>query len=170
MEPKKTLLARPALLDAGHDVSAFDSGVPALNQYLRKFALQNQRGQSARTYVAARGHKVIGYYTLAAGSVRHEETPARIAKGMALHPIPVILLARLAVDISEQGRGLGAALLKDALSRTVQASDIIGCRALMVRAKDEAASSFYQHFGFELSPKDPFLLFLLMKDIRASLP
>ncbi len=92
-----------------------------------------------------------------------------MAKGLAAHPVPVIILARLAVDRSEKGKGLGAGLIKDALLRTVQAADIVGCRAVMVHAKDEAAKAFYQRFGFGPSPTDPFRLFLLLKDVRASL-
>jgi predicted N-acetyltransferase YhbS len=156
----------PIPLDTRRDLSAFDCGVPALNNYLKKFALQNQQSQSARTYVSTRGEVVVGYYTLAAASARREETPARVAKGLAAHPVPVILLARLAVDGSEKGQGLGAGLLKDALLRAVQAADIVGCRAVVVHAKDEA---FYLRFGFEPSPTDPFRLFLLVKDIKASL-
>ena len=162
-------LHSPVPLEARHDLSAFDCGVAALDNYLKKFALQNQRGQSARTYVAARGERVVGYYTLAAASARREETPARVAKGLAAHPVPVILLARLAVDQNEKGRGLGAGLLKDALLRVVQAADIVGCRAVMVHAKDDVAKTFYQRFGFEESPTDPFRLFLLVKDLKASL-
>ncbi len=167
MEPPP--LNNPFPLDARHDLSAFDCNVPALNNYLKKFALQNQRSQSARTYVATRGQRVVGYYTLAAASARREETPVRVAKGLAAHPVPVILLARLAVDAREKGQGLGAGLLKDALVRAVQAADIVGCRAVMVHAKDDGAKSFYERFGFERSPTDPFRLFLLMKDIKASL-
>jgi predicted N-acetyltransferase YhbS len=162
-------LDKPVLLDVSHDVSHFDCGVAALNSYLKKYALQNQRGQSARTYVAIRGNRVCGYYTLAAASARREETPARIAKGLAAHPVPLILLARLAVDVVEKGKGLGSGLLKDALLRAVQAGDIIGCRAVMVHAKDDAAREFYIRFGFEPSASDPFRLFLLMKDIKESL-
>jgi GNAT superfamily N-acetyltransferase len=156
-------------LELRHDVSAFDCDVPALNKFLKQFALANQRAHSARTYVAIRGERVVGYYTLAAGSVRREETPARVAKGLAAHPVPVLLLARLAVDRGEKGKGLGRGLLKDALLRAAQAADIIGCRAVTVHAKDEAARAFYQRFGFEPSPTDRFRLFLLMKDIKASL-
>jgi predicted N-acetyltransferase YhbS len=159
----------PVPLEPSHDVTPFDCGVPALNKYLKSFALQNQRSQAARTYVATRGNTVVGYYTLTAASVRPEETPARVAKGLAAHPVPVILLARLAVDTSAQGKGLGAGLLKDAMLRTLAAAEIIGCRALMVHAKDASAKAFYQRFGFAESPTDPFRLFLLMKDIKASL-
>ena len=169
MENEKSPFNDPVLLDASHDLSVFDCGVPALNNYLKKFALQNQRSQAARTYVASRGERVVGYYTLAAASARREETPSRVAKGLAAHPVPVILLARLAVDGSEKGKGLGRGLLKDALLRAVQAADIVGCRAVMVHAKDETAIAFYQRFGFEPSPVDPFRLFLLMKDLKASM-
>jgi predicted N-acetyltransferase YhbS len=156
-------------LEASHDLSAFDCGAPALNEYLKKFALVNHRNQSARTYVARRGEVVVGYYTLAAGSVRREETPTRIAKGLSRHPVPVILLARLAVDRGEQGKGVGAGLMKDALLRAVQAADLIGCRAVLVHAKDHAAKTFYQRFGFEPSPVDELHLYLLMKDIKTSM-
>jgi GNAT superfamily N-acetyltransferase len=156
-------------LDASHDLSAFDCGVPALNEYLHKYALVNQQSQAARTYVARRGEVVVGYYTLAAGSVSRDETPVRVARGLARHPIPVVVLARLAVDRGEQGKGVGAGLLKDALLRAAQAADLIGCRAVLVHAKDQAAKAFYQRFGFEPSPVDELHLFLLMKDIKASL-
>jgi GNAT superfamily N-acetyltransferase len=101
--------------------------------------------------------------------VSREETPTRVAKGLARHPVPVILLARLAIDRGEQGKGLGAGLLKDALLRAAQAADIIGCRAVLVHAKDHSARAFYQRFGFEPSPIDELHLYLLMKDIKASL-
>ncbi|MFL5244027.1 MAG: GNAT family N-acetyltransferase [Gemmataceae bacterium] len=170
MDEEPPPLSSPAPLDERHDLSAFDCEVDALNNYLKKFALPNQRSQSARTYVATRAARVVGYYTLAAASARREETPARVAKGLAAHPVPVILLARLAVDVLEKGKGLGAELLKDALARAVRAADIVGCRAVMVHAKDDRARTFYERFGFVQSPSDPFRLFLLMKDIRVSLP
>jgi predicted N-acetyltransferase YhbS len=111
MDQDRPLLNSLVPLEARHDVSAFDCGVPALNTFLKKLALQNQRSQAARTYVATRGETVVGYYTLAAASVRREESPARVAKGLAAHPVPVILLARLAVDAAEKGKGPGAGLL-----------------------------------------------------------
>lgn len=102
---------------------------------------------------------------LAAGAVTHEEATERVRKGLARHPIPVILLARLAVDASVHGQGLGSALLKDALLRTAQAADTIGARALLVHAKDDGAKAFYEHFTFEASPSDPYHLLLIMKDL-----
>ena len=108
---------------------------------------------------------MLGYYSLAAGSVTHDEALERVRKGQSRHPIPVILLARLAVDASVHGRGLGAALLKDALLRTAQAAETIGARALLVHAKDDNAKTFYEHFTFEPSPSDPYHLLLIMKDL-----
>jgi predicted N-acetyltransferase YhbS len=116
-----------------------------------------------------RAGKVVGYYSLSAGSVRKEESPTRIAKGLAKHPIGVILLARLAVDRNEHGAGLGKTLLVDALARALTAADTIGARAILVHAVDEGAASFYKKFGFEPSPLDPKQLMLLMKDLRATL-
>jgi len=110
---------------------------------------------------------VVGYYTLAAGSVRREDTPPRVAKGLGQYPVPIIVFARLAVDRGEQGKGLGAALLKDAILRAAQAADIVGCRAVLVHAKDKSAQAFYRKFGFEASPVDELHLYLLMKDILA---
>ena len=152
-----------------HDVSSFDCGKPSLNDWLHRFALTNQQNDSARTYISHRAGKVVGYYSLSAGSVRKEESPTRIAKGLAQHPIGVILLARLAVDHTEHGAGLGKILLMDALSRALAASDAIGARAVLVHALDEDAVAFYKKFGFEPSPLDPKQLMLLMKDLRTTL-
>jgi GNAT superfamily N-acetyltransferase len=157
-------------LQKTHDLTAFDCGVIPLNDYLRKHAWENHQGRSARTYVAVREDRVIGYYTIAAGSASREEAPSRVAKGLGQYPVPIILLARLAVDRSEQGKGLGVALLKDAILRSARAADIAGCRALAVHAKENTAKAFYQKFGFEPSPINELHLYLLMKDILASLP
>jgi GNAT superfamily N-acetyltransferase len=162
-------LQSPVPLEKSHDVSAFDCGAPPLNEFLRKYAWPNQQNRSTRTFVALRGNRVVGYYSLAAGSVEHDEATPRVAKGLAKHPIPVILLARLAVDQTEKGHGLGAALLKDALLRSLQTADLVGCRAVLVHAKDQAAQAFYHKYGFESSPIDEFHLFLLMKDIKATI-
>ncbi|HEU4655739.1 MAG TPA: GNAT family N-acetyltransferase [Steroidobacteraceae bacterium] len=148
-----------------HVLDAFDCGKEDLNRFLKRHALANQLAQSAQTYVVANDVVVVGYYTLAAGSVAHEEATARVKKGLARHPIPVILLARLALDTSMRGRGFGAALLKDALVRTAAAAETIGARALLVHAKDEEAQAFYRHFDFEPSPTDPLHLYLIIKDL-----
>ena len=156
-------------LDGSHQLSEFDCGNPTLNDWLKRFAIVNLRGDAAQTYVVHRRKTVVGYYSLAVGSVQPELSGARIAKGLARRPIGVILLARLAVDQGEQGRGLGKGLLKDALLRIDRAADIVGARAVLVHAIDVEAAQFYKHFHFEPSPVDPLTLMLLMKDLRASL-
>jgi GNAT superfamily N-acetyltransferase len=109
---------------------------------------------------------VIGFYSLVVGEVEFDGAPERLARGLARHPIPLMVLARLAVDIHWQGKGVGAGLLKDAMLRTLNVADIVGIRALAVHAKDESAVSFYRHFDFMPSPTDPLHLFLLLKDLR----
>lgn len=149
-----------------HNVEAFDCGVEALNRFLHRFALQSQRSGASQTYVARIGATIVGYYSLAVGQVTYDGAPARVAKGLARHPIPIMLLARLAVHQHRQGEGLGAALLKDAMLRTLQAADIAGIRALAVHAKDEKARRFYEHFNFVASPTDPMHVFVLLKDVQ----
>lgn len=156
-------------LSRGHDLTAFDCTNATLNDWLRKFAWTNQQADSAKTYVALDGNRVIGYYALTTGSVHKHESPQRIAKGLANHPIGVVLLARLAVDRTQQGQGLGKALLFDALTRIGEAADIVGVRAVLVHAIDEAARRFYLHFDFEESPVDPYQLLLLLKDLRKAI-
>lgn len=157
-------------LDASHDVDGFDCGKEPLDRFLQRHALVNQKAGSAQTYVVCRGEqRVAGYYSLAVGAVEHADATGRVSKGLARHPIPVMLLARLAIDRAEQGKGLGKALLKDALLRTAQAADIAGIRALLVHAKDDEARAWYEQFDFKPSPTDPYHLFLLMKDLRALL-
>jgi GNAT superfamily N-acetyltransferase len=153
-------------LAARHDVTAFDCGRPALNQFLQRFALLSQQASSSQTYVACRGARVAGYYSLAVGAVARDQAPPRTARGLARHPVPVMILARLAVDRADQGAGLGRALLKDALLRTAKAADIAGIRALVVHAKDEEARRWYGQFDFDPSPSDPLHLFLVMEDIH----
>ena len=165
----KTKLSQIEKLAEEHDVAQFDCGKPSLNDWLKRFALTNQRNDSAQTYVVHRSSVVVGFYSLAAGSIRKEESPARIVKGLARHPVPIILLARLAIDQSVRGIALGKALLKDALVRAENASGIIGARAILVHALDDAAGSFYERFGFEKCPTGERQLMLLMKDLRASL-
>ena len=156
-----------APLSRAHDLSGFDCGKTVLNEWLIRYARQNQSADAARTYVALRNTRVAGYYSLVASSIRRSDAPERVAKGLANHPIGVILLARLAVYQSERGQGLGKALLKDALLRTAQAAEIVGVRALLVHAIDEEARRFYRHFNFDPSPVDRMHLMLLIKDLRA---
>ena len=154
-------------LAASDAVGSFDCGQTALNQFLQRFALVNQKSNTSQTYVSCHAGSVVGFYSLAVGSVEPRQATARVTKGMPQHPVPVMILARLAVDLQHQGAGLGKALLKDALLRTAQAADIAGIRALLVHVKDEAAKNWYLNWEFDPSPSDPLHLFLLMKDIKA---
>ena len=156
-------------LSAADLVDGFNCGQPALNQFLQRYALVNQKANSAQTYVCCQADVVVGFYSLAAGSVDPESAPPRVMKGLARHPVPVLILARLAVDQNHQGKGLGKALLKDALLRTAQAADIAGIRCLLVHAKDEAARQWYAAWEFDPSPTDPYHLFLMLKDLKALL-
>jgi GNAT superfamily N-acetyltransferase len=156
-------------LQRSHAVEGFDCGREALNQFLTCYAHQNQQAGASTTYVALNERdEVIGYYTLVVAEVRYDDAPERLTKGLARHPVPLMLLARLAVATAWQGKGLGAGLLKDAMLRTLQAADIAGIRALAVHAKDDEAKAFYEHFDFVASPTDPYHLFLLLKDVRAA--
>ena len=148
-----------------HLLDSFDCGKEDLNRFLKRQAWNSQQANSAQTYVLTKDLRVLGYYSLAAGSINHDEATERIKKGMARHPIPVILLARLAADVSVHGKGVGSALLKDALLRSAHAADTIGARALLVHAKDDSARAFYEHFNFEASPSDPYHLLLITKDL-----
>jgi len=149
-----------------HAVEGFDCGQHTLNQFLTRFAWANQQANASRTYVGLADTTVIGFYTLVVGDGAFEDAPERLTKGLARHPVPLMVLARLAVSASWQGKGVGAGLLKDAMRRTVEAADIAGIRVFAVHAKDEAASAFYRHFDFVPSPTDPLHLFLLVKDLR----
>lgn len=156
-------------LSPADSMETFDCGQTALNQFLQRYALVNQKAESAQTYVCCLKDEVVGFYSLAVGSVDPEHAPARVMKGLAKHPVPVMILARLAVDQDHQGKGLGKALLKDALLRTAQAADIAGIRCLLVHAKDEAARRWYESWEFEPGPTDPYHLFLMLKDLKALL-
>jgi GNAT superfamily N-acetyltransferase len=149
-------------LDGGHDRGVFDYGAPPLNLYLRNYALQNQKRGIVRNYVTT--HKddkiVVAYYSLVYASLDQQLLPPRLVKGLGKYDIPIMLLARLAVDRREQGKGLGKALLKDAILRTMQAAEIAGLKVLLVHAKDEAAADFYRKHGFEQVLGDPLKLFL----------
>jgi GNAT superfamily N-acetyltransferase len=150
-----------------HAVDSFDCGEEPLNRFLLRYALQNQQANASQTYVGLSNDSVIGYYTLVVGEVAYEDAPDRLTKGLARHPVPIMLLARLAVSRDWQGKGIGAGLLRDAILRTLQAADIAGIRAFTVHAKNDAALSFYRHFGFVESPADPLHLFALVKDLRS---
>jgi len=158
-EPAYTALVP---LDGSHDRSAFDCGVPALNLYLRNYALQNQKRGIVRNYVTTRAgdNVIIAYYSLVYASIDQKLLPPKLVKGLGKYDIPVMLLARLAIDQREQGKGLGKALLKDAILRTMQAAEIAGLNLLLVHAKDQAAADFYRKHGFEQVIGDALKLFL----------
>src|SRR6266567_4186728 len=159
-------LSSPVPIDKTHHTHSFDCGIEPLNQYLKKYALLNHQNRSARTYVALSENRLVGYYTLAAGSVSRDELPPRMAQGLGQYPVPITLLARLAVDLSERGKGLGRGLLKDAVLRAFQASELVGSRAIVTHAKNEAAKMFYLRFDFVPSPTNELHLYLLIKDVR----
>ena len=165
----KPPLSSVELLASDHEVSQFDCSKHAsLTDWLKRFARMNQASGDTRTYVVHRDRKVVGYYSLAPGSVSRKEATARASKS-APEPIPIVLLARLAVDKAEQGQGLGSALLKDALQRAYAGAEIIGGRAVLVHAIDAEAAAFYRKYGFESCPGLELHLMLLMKDLRATL-
>jgi GNAT superfamily N-acetyltransferase len=149
-------------LDGSHDRSVFDCGVPPPNLYVRNYALQNQKRGIVRNYVTTPqdSKAVVAYYSLVYASLDQNWLPAKLIKGLGKYDIPIMLLARLAVDHREQGKGLGKALLKDAILRTMQASQIAGLKLLLVHAKDESAANFYRKHGFEPVLDDPLKLFL----------
>ncbi len=155
-------------LQRTHAVEAFTCGQPELDRFLIRHALQAQQANSSQTYVGVSGQTVVGFYTIVAGEVRRSDAPELVVKGLPRHPIPLLVLARLAVHSEWQGRGIGAGLLLDALGRTLQVADIVGVRSLAVHAKDDSAAAFYRHFGFVPSSTDRRHLFMLIKDIRAA--
>jgi GNAT superfamily N-acetyltransferase len=161
-------ITAPEHLTAAHDVSAFDSGVPDLDEWLRKRALTNEETGASRTYVVCVGGRVVGYYALATGGVAQAKAPGRVRRNMP-DPVPVMILARLAVDRSWQGRNLGSSLLRDAIVRIVQAAEIGGIRAILVDAISEDAKRFYEGHGFRASPVDPMILMITIADARKAL-
>lgn len=161
----------PQPLDSEHRVSGFDCGVGSLDIWLVKHARAAAGAGSARTYVVLDSEqgRVVGYHALSLASIEHSEATERASSGMPKHPIPAMLLARLAVDRAVQGKGIGAFLLRDAMSRALSVAEQAGMRLLLVHALSEEARAFYEHFGFEASPTDAMNLQLLVKDIRLAL-
>jgi GNAT superfamily N-acetyltransferase len=160
-------LTAPALLTDQHDATAFDCGVAALDDWLRRRAVANQASGASRTYVACDGGKIAGYYALASGSVSIDAAPGRFRRNMP-QPIPVVILARLAVGRAYQGRGIGRMLFRDAALRVLNAADTIGIRGILVHAISEEAKAFYVALGFEPSPFDPMTLMVTLDDVRKS--
>lgn len=153
-------------LARSHDVDGFSSGREPLDRFLTRHALLSQQANASQTYVAVADGRVVGYYTLVFGQVSRDTAPPRIAKGLPRYPVPIMVLARLAVAVDWQRRGIGSGMLKDAILRTLRAAEIAGLRALVVHAKDDADRSFYERFDFVASPSDPLHLFVLIKDLE----
>jgi GNAT superfamily N-acetyltransferase len=156
-------LSAPEKLRADHDLSEFESGEPALDEWLRRRALPNEESGASRTYVVCTGHQVVGYYALAVGAVAHVEAPGRVRRNMP-DPVPVIIIGRLAVHQDFQGRKIGPGLLRDAVLRTLQAAEIAGIRAILVHAMSEQARQFYEKCGFIPSPIDSMTLMITVAE------
>lgn len=159
-------LTAPRLPAPTDQLDGFDSGEPVLDSWLVRQAQRNQVGGGSRTYVTTRNGRVVGFYCLAAAAITHAHVAGKVRRNQP-NPIPVILLGRLAVIRREQGAGLGAQLLRDAITRSVAAADVIGVRALLVHAMHQEARNFYLNFDFEPSPTDDLHLYLLIKDAPA---
>ncbi len=168
-----TRYGRVELLAGDHDVTSFDCASEAQTLWLRQHALQAHQSDTAKVYVVCLNdtQRVVGYYALAAGSVRPEEAPGRVTKGTGRYPVPVVVLTRLGVDVTEQGRGLGRALVRDALLQTAMIAERVGVRALLIHAESPEAAAFYRRIdpSFEASSTDPLHLILLIKDLRAAI-
>lgn len=160
------MLYSPQPLDAGHMLESFDCGKPVLNEWLIRHARQAQSSGSARTFVVLDDQRLVGYFSLTVGQVDVLTAPERISRGMGRYPIPVAILARMAVSSVDQGRGIGVGMLREAIARTLTVADQVGVRALLTHPLDEEAARFYRRFGFESSPASESQLLLLLKDAR----
>jgi len=161
-------LSRPRLLADNHQIDSFDSGESLLDDWLRRRARANQTSGASRTYVISEGNRVVAYYALASGAIALGSVPGRFRRNMP-DPIPVVVLARLAVDRNYQGRGLGRALFRDAAQRVVHAADTIGIRGIVVHAISEDARRFYIALGFDPCPAEAMTLVVTLRDLRAAL-
>lgn len=156
------MLSAPTPLADNHDLELFQSGTESLDQWPRRRARANQVSGASRTYVVTEGVRVVGYYCLSSGGLDLAGAPGAIRLNMP-DPVPMAVLGRLAVDASWQGKGLGAALLQDAVLRTGHAATILGIRGIFVHAISAEARAFYEHYGFAASPKNPMTLVLSLK-------
>ena len=161
-------LTSPETLADRHDIASFSCGVSSLDEWLRRRARANQVSGASRTFVACRGDRVVAYYALASGAVAVAAASGRFRRNMP-DPIPVVVLGRLAIDVSEQGHGLGRALFRDAGLRILGAADIIGIRGILVHAISDEAKGFYISLGFEPSPLDAMTLMVTLADVGAAL-
>ncbi len=165
MTPSDLPLSAPEPLGESHLLDQFECGEPTLDDWLRRRALGNQASGASRTFVTSRGAQVVGYYALAAGAVTSHEAPGRLRRNMP-DPIPMMVLGRLAIDRREQGKGLGAALLRDAVARTCRLAQDAGIAGVLVHALSQDAKHFYQHWGFVESPYHPMTLMARLKDLK----
>jgi GNAT superfamily N-acetyltransferase len=161
-------LTPPEPLAEPHGFEDFRSGEASLDDWLKRRACANQLNGASRTYVVSQGERVVGYYALASGAVTVEDAPGRLRPNMP-NPIPVAVLARLAVASDWQGHGIGRALFRDGARRVAQAADAIGIRGILVHAISDAAKDFYVKLGFDPSPSEPMTLMVTLADIRAIL-
>jgi predicted N-acetyltransferase YhbS len=161
-------VSAPEPLAEHHDTAAFTSGVESLDIWLKRRAMKNQTTGASRTFVACEGGRVVAYYALASSAIAVDEAPGRFRRNMP-DPIPVVVLGRLAVDRSMQGKGLGRALMRDAALRVIQAADTIGIRGMITHALSVEAKAFYEQVGFEPSPLDPMTLMITLNDLKACL-
>jgi GNAT superfamily N-acetyltransferase len=159
-------LTAPSPLTAEHDLSGFDCGRPSLDRWLKERALRNEALGASRSYVVCDRARVVAYYCLSTGSVAQRAAPGRVKRNM---PDPIMLMGRLAVEVSQQETGLGRGLLKDAILRTLAVAEVAGIRALLVHALDEEAARFYRHNGFKASPIDPLILMLPLDSARKAM-
>jgi GNAT superfamily N-acetyltransferase len=159
-------LTAPQALAAGHVFDGFDCGRASLDEWLLRHARQAQSSGSAKTYVVTDGARIVGYSSLTVGQIDIQEAPERVRKGMGRYPVPVVILARLAVTRSMRGQGIGVGLLQDAIQRAAAISEQAGVRALLTHPIDDEAARFYRRFGFEASPAREQQLLLLLKDAR----
>jgi len=159
-------LSAPKPLSASHRLEAFDCGKPALTDWLQRHARQAQSSGSARTFVVCDAERVAGYFSLTVGQIDTLEATERLRRGMGQYPIPLVILARLAIDLDHQRKGLGCSLLQDAISRTLAIAEQAGIRTLLTHPIDAEAEAFYRRFGFEATPAHERQLLLLLKDAR----
>jgi predicted N-acetyltransferase YhbS len=159
-------LRSPHPLGLQHHFEDFDCGKPSLNEWLQRHARQAQGSGSAKTFVATEDERVAGYFSLTVGQIDTVDAPQRVRQGMGAYPVPVVILARLAVSVQDQGRGIGYGLLQDAIRRTLLIADQAGIRAMLTHPLDDEAARFYLRFGFVSSPLREQQLLLLLKDAR----